>query len=242
MVKRLLFPVYICLVCHAVSAQTSATSDSFASTAENNAIHYYYQFIDKQSRLYNGADHMGYSSRIKGHAYFETRELRIGTVDYDGLEFSNVPMVFDLLKDQLVILHFNKLTKLSLVNEKVKDFTINNHHFIRIVKDSLHNQTLTTGFYDEVYNGKSAVLVRRSKFIEETVTDHLEQNFAELNFFYVKKEGTWKTVKTYKGLLGLFTTNARDVRRYLKKSKIKFRKDRETAIVKAAAYYDTLNN
>ena len=242
MVKHILFPAYMCLLCQFIQAQNSTTQDSFVKNAENNAVGYYNQFIDKQSRLYNGTDHMGYSTRIKGHAYFETSDLRNGTVNYDGLTFTNVPMTFDLLKDQLVILHFNKLTKINLINEKLKDFTLNNHHFIRIVKDSLHNQPLATGIYDQAYSGKSAVLVKRTKFIEETVTDHLEQNFAELNFYYVKKDATYKAVKSYKSLLELFNEKAKDVRRYLKKSKIRYRKDRETAIVKAAAYYDTIKN
>ncbi len=30
----------------------------------------YNPFIEKQSRLYNGIEHVGYSFKIKGHAYF----------------------------------------------------------------------------------------------------------------------------------------------------------------------------
>src|SRR3982751_1819689 len=86
----------------------------------------YNPFIEKQSRLYNGIEHLGYSARIKGHAYFLQRELQTGTLIYDELEFTNVPMLYDLLKDQVVILHFNHFTKIGLVSEKVKAFTLFN--------------------------------------------------------------------------------------------------------------------
>ena len=210
-------------------------------TAENNAINYYNTFIDRQSRLYNGIDHLGYSLKIKGHAYFETSELRKGNVVYDGMSFTNVPMLYDLLKDQLVILHFNNLMKMALINQKVKEFTVGDHHYIRLVKDSAGNQPLETGYYDEIYKGKTAVLVRRSKFIQEIVTDHLEQEFIPKNNYFIKKDGSFKTVKSYKWLLGVFGNKSRDVKRYLKKNRIKYRRDKETTIAKAAAYYDTLN-
>lgn len=241
MVKSILFLVFVCFACYTGYAQGANSPDSFTTSAESNAVSYYYQFIDKQSRLYNGVDHIGYPSKIKGFAYFSTDELQKGTVVYDGLLFKDVPMLYDLLKDQLVILHFNNLMKMSLITPKVKEFSVNGHHFIRIVKDSLHNQPLETGFYDALYSGKSAILVKRTKFVEERVSDRLDQEFIERNTFYIQKDGAFKIVKNYKGLLHLFGDKAREVRRYLKKNKLKYRRDRETTIIKAATYYDTLN-
>lgn len=240
MVKYIALVPFVCLACFTGYAQDTAATD-LVKSAENNAIRYYTQFIDKQSRLYNGIDHLGYSPKIKGHAYFEVNDLRNGSIVYDGMYFGNVPMMYDLLKDQVVILHFNNLMRMALINQKVKEFTIGDHHYIRLVKDSAGSQPLETGYYDEIYKGKTAVLARRSKFINETVTDHLEQEFIAKNSYYIKKDGNFKTVKSYKWLLGVFGDKARDVRRYLKKNRIKYRKDKETAIAKAAAYYDTLN-
>src|SRR5438093_7006017 len=62
----------------------------------------YNPFIEKQSRLYNGVEHLGYAYKIKGYAYFLQRELSPGTIVYDELEFANVPMLYDLLKGQVI--------------------------------------------------------------------------------------------------------------------------------------------
>ena len=120
----------------------------------------YNPFIEKQSRLYNGIEHMGYSFRIKGHAYFILKELSKGSLVYDGLEFANVPMIYDLLKDQVIIQHNNSFSKVGLVSEKVKEFSLLNHHYIRIIVDSTSASPLTTGFYDEVYKGNLNILIR----------------------------------------------------------------------------------
>jgi len=204
-----------------------------------NAGNVYNPFIEKQSRLYNGVEHLGYSFKIKGHAYFLQKELQTGSIVYDGLEFINVPMLYDLLKDQVIIQHFNGFTKIGLVQEKVTAFTLNGHHFIRL--DSLVDATLITGYYDELYTGRLKVLVKRGKYVEETIKDELEREFIQKDLFFIQKEGTYHEIKNYKGLLTLLKDRSKEVKQYLRKNRIKYRKGPENAIVKATAYYDSLN-
>jgi hypothetical protein len=201
----------------------------------------YNPFIEKQSRLYNGIEHQGYSFRIKGHAYFIQKELTTGTIVYDELEFANVKIGYDLLKEQVIIQHLNSFSKVGLVSEKVKEFTLLNHHFIRLVIDSTSNSPLTTGFYDEVYKGSLNVLIRRTKWIEETVKDELEREFISLDLFYIQKGGAYYPVRNYKGLLAVLKDRSKEIKQYLRKNKIKYRKGAENAIVKAVVYYDSLN-
>jgi hypothetical protein len=204
-----------------------------------NAGNVYNPFIEKQSRLYNGIEHLGYSFRIKGHAYFLQRELQTGTVVYDELEFVNVPMLYDLFKDQVVIQHFNGFTRIGLVQEKVTAFTLNGHHFIRL--DSLLGAPIITGYYDELYSGRLKVLAKRGKYIEETIKDELEREFIQKDLFFIQKDSTYHAIKNYKGLLTLLKDRSKEVRQYLRKNRIKYRKGPENAIVKATAYYDSLN-
>jgi hypothetical protein len=201
----------------------------------------YNPFIEKQSRLYNGIEHLGYSYKIKGHAYFLQNQLATGTIVYDELEFANVPMLYDLLKEQVVVQHFNGFSKVGLVSEKVKEFTLLNHHFIRLYIDSTLGLPISTGFYDDVYTGNIKVLVKRGKWIEETIKDELEREFIQTNAFFIQKAGTYYPIKNYKSLLTVLKDKAPAIKQYLRKNRIKYRKDPENAILKAAVYYDSLN-
>ncbi|WP_315820038.1 hypothetical protein [Paraflavitalea speifideaquila] len=107
-------------------------------------------------------------------------------------------MMYDIVKDRIVILHFNNFFRMSLFSEKIKSFSLMNHHFIRILKDSLSNSPLSTGFYDQMYTGPTSVLVRRSKFIEETVKEILERKFVEQYQYYVYKDGNYHTIRSKK--------------------------------------------
>ncbi|MBO9200179.1 MULTISPECIES: hypothetical protein [Niastella] len=201
----------------------------------------YNPFIEKQSRLYNGFEHLGYSSKIKGHAYFLQRELSTGTLVYDGLEFANVSMLYDQLKDQVVIQHHNGFSKVGLISEKVQSFTLLDHHFILLKADSASGSPIITGFYDEAYTGNTKVLVKRGKVIEETIKDEVEREFIQTNAVFIKQEGRFYYIKNYKTLLTVLKNKAPQVKQYLRKNRIKFRKNPENAIVKAAAYYDLIN-
>ncbi|THU41490.1 hypothetical protein FAM09_05115 [Niastella caeni] len=238
MVKHVVF--VLCFA--ALSASGKAQTNALAATPTIvKAGDVYNPFIENQSRLYNGIEHLGYSIRIKGHAYFLQKELAIGTIMYDELEFANVPMLYDLSKDQVIVQHLNGFSRLGLVSEKVKEFTLLNHHFIRLEADSLSRSPIFTGFYDELYSGQLKVLAKRFKYIHEEIKDELERKFLQQDHYFVQKDGVYYLVKTYKDLLTILKDKGREVKQYLRKNKIKFRKGRENAIVQATAYYDSLN-
>lgn len=241
MFKQLLF---ICLTLpgYVSIAQDSATNNSFSATALHNAVTSYHNYIDKQSRLYNGIEYFGYSPKIEGIPYFLENTWQRGSIVYDGIAYDTVQMMYDIVKDRIVILHFNNFFRLALFSEKVSNFTLLGHHFVRIVRDTLSNSPLVTGFYDQMYTGPTSMLVRRSKFIEETVKEVLERKFVEQYQYYVFKGGTYHTIRTKKGLFSLLKDHAREIKQHLKKKKLKFRKDKENTILQAAIHYDSLNN
>jgi hypothetical protein len=238
--KRNLFLLCLLGFGVALQAQDSSTNQSLPAPAVENAVAVYYSSVDHQSRLYNGIEHVGYSPRIKGHAYFQEVELQKGSVVYDGLVYNDVPMWYDMLKEQLIIQHFNKFTRIGLVSPKVRAFTLLNHHFIRLDIDSTLGLPVRTGFYDQVYKGSTTVLVKRIKTIFEVVRDEVEREFIQHNYYYIQKDSTWYNVKSYRGLLTIFKDRSKEIKQHLRRNKIKYRKAQENAIVKAAAYYDSL--
>jgi hypothetical protein len=241
MFKRLLSGI-ASLACCAALAQDSATDSNFTAAAITHAVSSYHHYIDKQSRLYNGIEYFGHSPKIEGIPYFQENTWQTGSIVYDGIRYDTVQMMYDLVKDRLVILHFNGFFRIALFSEKVKSFTLMDHHFVRIERDSLGHSPLVTGFYDQLYTGPTTVLARRSKFIEETVKEQLERKFTPQDQFYVYKGGSYHIIRTKSALLSLLKDHAKEVKQYLRKMKLTFRKDKENAILQAAIHYDSLNN
>jgi len=237
MLKKAVFILCLGLTFISGKAQSSI-ADTSGTAVIYKAGDVYNQFIEKESRLYNGIEHLGYLYTIKGYAYW-LEKMKKGTIVYDELEYTNVPMLYDLVKDQVIIMHYNHIIMLGLVSEKVKEFTLADHHFIRL--DSIAHPSLITGFYDEVYKGRLTVLVKRKKFIEERIKDELEREFLKDDRYFIVKDDTYYAVKSYKTLLTILDNKTTGIKQYLRKNRIKYKKDPETAIAKATAYYDSLN-
>ena len=59
--------------------------------------------------------------------------------------------------------------------------------------------------------------------------------------FFIQKEGVYHQVKNYKSLLAILQDRSKEVKQYLRRNRIKYRKGAENAIVKAVVYYESLN-
>ena len=64
--------------------------------------------------------------------------------------------------------------------------------------------------------------------------------FPAKNFYYVYKDGKYHTVHSKKSVLALFPEEKKELRKELREQKIKFRKQREIAIVTMVSRHDEL--
>jgi hypothetical protein len=238
---KLLSTLFYILFSVSLYAQDSESEAAFVRNARNYAVKSYYQFTGLQARLYNGTEHTGYLNSIIGNAYYLTDSLSLGQVFYDGLAFSPVQMRYDIFKDELVIKHFSGL-QITLLSEKLRDFSFRNRHFVRYVYDSLARIGVPTGIYEHMFeSSKFTVLARRIKTLEEKVTDEVIREFFEDDHYYLIKEGKQYYFKSRKSFLKAFGPKSGQVRRHLRKLKINYRKQRDTAIIEAAKFYEQLN-
>ncbi|MET0299510.1 MAG: hypothetical protein ABW036_07105 [Flavitalea sp.] len=239
---KLLLPVLILLCGNKLLAQPTAPAAENVVVHADSAVNAYYKFTSPRARLYNGREFIRYSPKLEGQPFYSDDELHRGTVIYDGMKYDSVNMQYDLVRDNLVIQHFDIYFKLVLVPEKLTEFSYIGHHFKRLVKDSVNKLPVATGIYDFLHEGKITLFAKRTKRIEETVTDVIVQRVTEKNFYYIIKDDVYYPVKSYKGLLAVLKDRSREIRQELRRQKIKFRKDREGAIIKAVEFYDTPKN
>ena len=240
MLKRLLL-FFACWSVGKAGAQDTAFAHQTTQAAIHQAVTSYHLYTDKQSRLFRGIEYFGHSPMIQGIPFFQENTWQRGYIVYDDIAYDTVRMMFDLVKDKVVILHYNGFYRLSLFSEKIKEFSFLNHHFLRLEHDSLRNSAPVTGFYDMLYTGNTSVVVRRTKFIEETVREQVERKFIVKDFFYIRtQDGVFHIIRTKGALRSVLKDRSREVKQYMRKNKLRFRQDKEKAIVQAVTYYDSL--
>jgi hypothetical protein len=241
--NRFIFKVFLCVVCWAnihlpVFGQQSILSDTLNTTYARSL---FLEANARQSRLNNGREYIPNDPYINGHPFFITKEWTSGSIVYDGTAFQDIKMLYDLAKDEVVVLNFLLPDKLSLVKQKVEQFGIHGHQFIYLKTDSL-NMEYSGGFYDRLYHNKISVFAKRQKEVKVINNTSLDASFNQVDQYFLMKEGILYPVKTQSSVLKLLKDKKTEIQQHLRKNNIIFRVDPEKAMISMAAYYGQLSN
>ena len=244
--KYLLLFLIACCVKNVAHAQAVADSlDAKQTTVYTNIERDFYKKIGPQSRLYNGMQYDLYNPHMKGNAYYDDVDSwNKGSVFYDGYLYTNVNMMYDIYKDEVVILIYNNFMRISLISEKIRDFNLLDQHFIYLKNNPTNSNSLKTGFYGELYGGKIQVLSKKTKNIQNS-TDYLGNitpYFSPVKYYYLFKNGKYYTVNSQGAFLDALSDHKKEIKQFIRTNNIKFKKAPEQAMTAIAAYYDHLTD
>jgi hypothetical protein len=237
------FLVNILLFCISITNAQYNASDSFAyQKSKQEAISFYHEYVKNESGLYNGSQYVVYAQTIQeGIPFFEIPEPTKGDVVYGGIQYENVPLLYDILKGQIITLIPASNYLICLNADKVTSFEILNHNFIRLIKDST-DKTIKTGFYEILYDGITTVYKKQTKTVGEDLSQaKLRRFIVESNTFYIKKANTFYSITNKKSLLVILKDRKKEVQEFIRKNKLNIHNDKDNALPKIAAYYDEIS-
>jgi len=238
MPKRFFYILLICGLSQHVTAQNA--DDTTLHENALNAIGVYYQNLGEESPLYNGSEYIEYAYTLQeGHPFFQVVNFINGNVNVDGMIFHDVPMLYDIVKDQLIIQDFQKVYKINLPADRVRQFFLLGHLFVHLNA----SDQVKTGFYDQLYKGKISLFAKREKKILEKYSNiQISKVVISQNVYYIKKDGVYYTIKNKSSLFSALKSKKKEVQQYLKANDIKFKREPERAMIMAVKYYDQLTN
>jgi hypothetical protein len=224
------------------SIANGQAADFTAQRQWDNALQYsqkiYREAIRHSQHLYNGREYFVYDSPAKDHPFFESETWQESTLTYDRQQYQDIPLLFDIYKEEVIIEQTGVSGPIKLQNEKLASFSVLNHQFIKVDQP---NSGLKTGFYDLIYDGKTQFLVKRIKDRQETVAvQGVTVHFYPKTKYFLLKGGKYHAVSSKRSILQLLKEHKNALKRYLKENKINFRSNPESAIAKTSAYYDQL--
>ena len=240
MPKQFFNLLFACIVVQEVTAQNAG--DTALRENSLHAISIYYETLKEESPLYNGSAYIEYAYTLQeGHPFFQVTDFINGDINLDGMIFRDVPMLYDIVKDQVIIQDFQKVYKINLPADKVQQFFLLGHLFVRLVHDSSDN--IKTGFYDQLYSGKTGLFAKREKKILEKYSNvQINKVIISENIYYIKKDSVYHTIKNKSSLLTVLKNKKKEVQQYLKTNSVKFKREPERAMIMAVKYYDQITN
>ncbi|AHM61506.1 hypothetical protein D770_16260 [Flammeovirgaceae bacterium 311] len=215
-------------------------ADSLPALA--NAISFYKDMIYHDSYIYEGQEYTRSSDLTAGHPYFEFPRWTKGNLNYKGRYYPQVDMLYDIVTDEVVVMHPQGALMISLPGSEISRFSLADHRFIRISAERAKGSILNEGFYEQPYKGESQVLIKRKKNFQPLARMSVTGEFVQKDAYFIEKEGLFYRVTNKSSVLRLLRDQKKEVRRSLKEHNIKFRKNPELAIVKMVEYYDGANS
>jgi hypothetical protein len=190
--------------------------------------------------LLNGKIWRNQYSKAIGDQFFLTNTFLKGSVTLNGRRFNNLNLKYDIANDEL-ILSIEPNPSISMNKEMVDSFDLEyesrNYHIINAGTD---NSNILRGYVNVIYDGPSRMYVKYTKKIQPLAVDGRFDLFIEEHRIYLRKGNEVVYVKGKKQFVNLLADKKKEIRYYIKSSRIKLtQKDPET-FIPVLKYYDSI--
>lgn len=191
--------------------------------------------------LYNGGMHYPHPKfKNGGHASFVSNNYTKGTIVYDGLTYNNLSVMYDLVRDQLLLLNADSSGGIVVQSQHIDFFSLHHHNFINI-KSGTAPKNIAPGYYDLLYDGRIKLLARRVKRVTENVTQYVEKQVEQVVSYYLLKDSVYTQIKGRQDLMTLLKATQSENEHYIKDNKLDFNRNKEASFLKLVSFYDSLN-
>lgn len=226
MKKQCVLLLFIVLSKVAVTQEPVADT-SLTAIAKQNAILNVKERARAYDLLYQGIEYLFYGHGIDGHPYYETDSFRRGSVWYNGLEFDDADLLYDISRDQLIIPYRYSTGMLQLVTAKISRFSIGGQSFIQVSSDTNLVNTPEEGFYELVYDSKSVqLLVKHRKDIKVPAKTDAKPFFNYVATYFIKKNNRFYLIRGEKDVLAMMPEKKAEIKKIVKEQQLSFRKNK----------------
>jgi hypothetical protein len=237
-----LLPLLTILLCQRLQAQPAAGDTSTLHPGYADAVALYHHFLVPETGLYRGNEYADYTHLLReGHPFYGEYKSKIGTVVYHGILYQVVPILYDLVYDQVIIGDYDHIFRIILTTPLVDRFTMEDHSFIHL-QDSVTPGMPKVGFYEVLYSGHITLLKKETKQIQEDLNngDHAQLFIQGTDSTYLLKMGNrYYPVNHSNSLSATLKDKKKELRRFIRTNNLSMRKDRENTLINVAAWYDS---
>jgi hypothetical protein len=221
----------------------AAFSDSAVYAASVSSMHHlYYQLAKENLQIYRGSQYIRYGLKTEGFPFFESNDMLSGSLIYQGAFYPDVKLYYDLVSDNLIINDYSDNAQINLPEIKTDAFRIGRFSFVRLNADKEKGKLRGSGFYEILFtSGDIGVYDKIEKKLNFSSKDEAPA-YIEYNFYFVKLNDSFYPINDESSLLDLFRDKKGQIKKFIKENKIRFKKDRQSAIVKTTAYYSQLKH
>ncbi|WP_303309438.1 hypothetical protein [Hymenobacter sp. BT730] len=225
--------------------QTQPPDSAFLATTARQLNQRYEALVQDQSQLYNGKEYVDYTRyyrKAEGHQFFESNKLQPGSVQYQGHTYPNIPLLYDIRLDQVILQQPATSFYLHLVEENVAAFMLGAHRFLRLENQPASPHPISTGFYELLLDGPVRVLAKRQKEMKELSDQKIYYPvFRSIDQLFLQVGNAYYPVNKLSSVFNALPAQRKELQKFSRSHKLGFKKaTREAHLVQLIGYYNSL--
>ncbi len=188
------------------------------------------------SPVYNGREYAFNPAKMYGTPYFNEMVLfEKGEVTYDQVLYKEVPLMYNLVTDELVTQRSHMFVNIVIVKDFVEQFSLRGSLFVHL-KDNVTK----TGYYEQIFKSdKYHAYIKHSKnVINSSSPGQLNEYNKSRTYFYQLREEDAKLVqfKKVKSLIPTDKEQRKVIKRLLKENALQNSNDLTAQTVLVLSY------
>jgi hypothetical protein len=206
----------------------------------------YNQRIDVSNKLINGRDYVPYYYRSESKPLLFSEKERSGSLVLNGRKYDNLKLEYDTYLDELIYSDWTKFfpdkyLMIALNKDPVDVFKLyfeDDSIIFRYFKSGNGVKfNLPEGFYEVVYNGNSKYIIKHQSLViqTESIDEYLYSPAG-----YVMVGENYFRVRSKKEFIKLFGEKSKEIKGFIRISKIHNRKMDKKQIASVLMFYDTV--
>ena len=192
--------------------------------------------------LYNGKLWYRKHTNVHGNEFFSSALWNRGDVFINDRIYRNNDLRYDILNDDLLIRRSDGVI-IIMNSEMISGFSISigekEYQFRNFrEKDGFGFD----GYANVLYDGKTALFLKPVKEILPLGYQKIYDLFVQTDYLYVKKDRTVTRIRSRKGLLDLLKDREKEIRNYIRASRVDVFPRQPWTIIPVLMYYDSLSD
>src|ERR1700750_2461284 len=122
---------FICISSETYSQQTA--DSVLYRESQANIQQVYFKQIGDNAQIYHGREYIRNGQKANGFPFYESDNLVVGSVYYQGTVYPTQNMYYNIVSDELIINNFTDNAFIVLSPQKVDSFVIGHHVFVPLV-------------------------------------------------------------------------------------------------------------
>ncbi len=185
-----------------------------------------------------------YQKIYKGNPFLSEQYWPMADLVYRGIQYSGFHLNYDLYNNNLILLYEDNDIKKYIVlsNKYLESFSYTDtvsrqeHRYEYFSIPGTNSKEL----YEKVYGGKSSFIIRPMCEIKYDPTDNFPGEYVRSYEYYIEIEGKYERIHSKKTLLNALKRNVPEVKKFIRKNRLKINRKHPENVVAVLKYYDEL--